>query len=78
MGHCFFVYGKRTKEEYWDNVRRCMIPQDAQFRALNYDGVRVNKLEDAVCFATKEDAQEWIDKHNFLDGVKIEIRKKAN
>lgn len=35
---------------------------DKQFRALDYNGVRVFKLEDAGTYATKEDAQEVIDK----------------
>lgn len=74
---CFFVYGKRTAEKHWNNYRGCWIPQDKQFRALNANGVRVNKLTEAIPFATKEDAEEFINKHKFLPGVELEIRYKA-
>lgn len=52
---------------------------DKTFRALNYQGVRVNKLTDAGTYATKEDAQEVINKkcQEYIDQklVLYEIRK---
>lgn len=77
----YYLYGKRTAPEHWDSVLRCMIPQDKQFRALNLNGVRVSRLEDAAPFATKEDAQEFLDKilstRGLREGVEVEIRYKA-
>lgn len=35
---------------------------DKMFKALDYGGVRVTKLADAGEYATREDAQEVIDK----------------
>lgn len=75
---CYFIYGKRTKERHWNNYRRCWIPQDTQFRAINSKGIRVNKLEDAIPFATKEDAEEFLANHKFYEGVITEIRYKAD
>ena len=78
----YFLYGKRTAPEYWDSICRCMIPRDKQFRALNHAGVRVSRLEDAQEFATKEDAEEFLEKikttRGLKEGVVVEIRYKAN
>lgn len=75
----YFVYGKRTSPEHWDNGRRCIIPQDTCFRALNVRGERVMKLEQAIPFATREDAQAWLDeklaKRGHIEGAVFEIRK---
>lgn len=77
----WFIYGKRTAPEHWDSVRHRMIPQDKQFRALNIKGERVPRLENAAPFATKEDAQEFLDKilstRGLQEGVEIEIRYRA-
>lgn len=67
----FFVYGKRTEPD-----GKFILKPDKQFRPLDVLGRRVVKLEDAIEFATREDAQEWVNEHAFKDGVKIEIRKK--
>lgn len=78
----YCVYGKRTAPEHWDSISRSMIPQDKQFRAVNDRGVRVNKLEEAIMFASKEDAQEWLNKKlegsGAKDGVVWDIRKVNN
>lgn len=78
----YFIYAKRTAPEHWDSLHRVMIPQDKQFRAINSNGVRVSKLTEAIEFATREDAQEWMDKkiaaQGVKDGVVWEIRKKAD
>ena len=42
---------------------------------LNMKGIRTRKQDLKDCFATKEDAQEWIDSHSFRAGVKLEIRR---
>lgn len=78
MSYCYFVYGKRTAPEHWDSVRRVMVPQDKQFRPLSVKGERVTKFEDAICFAEKADAEEWINRHSFAKGVKVEVRKRTN
>lgn len=70
----YLIYGKHTKE-WWDGKMR--QPPDKTFRAINYKGVRVTKLEDAGSFATREDAQEFLDKHADpkRNDVAFEIRK---
>lgn len=76
----FFIYGKRTAPEHWDNFSKVMIPQDKQFRALDYKGRRTTKLTEAIPFATREDAEQWmkekIAKRGLRDGVVWEIREK--
>ena len=53
----YLIYGKRTgKIENGEPV------YDKMFKSLNYSGVRVTKLADAGTYATREDAQEIIDK----------------
>lgn len=52
----FAIYGKRTGL----TVKGEPV-YDKQFRALKYNGVRVNKLTEAGVYATKEDAQKVID-----------------
>lgn len=80
MAYC--LYCKRTAPEHWDSLHRVMIPQDKQFRAINSQGVRVSRLEDAIMFAERADAQEWMDKKiekcGIKDGVEWQIRKVAN
>ena len=53
----YLIYGKRT-----GLIVDGVPTYDKTFRALRYDGVRVNKLSDAGEYATKEDAQEVLDK----------------
>ena len=73
----YLIYGKRTG---------LVDPQtgkpvyDKTFRALDSWGIRVVKLMDAMAYATKEDAQELLDKpgtkKRIEDGlVQFEIRK---
>lgn len=70
----YLIYGKRTKPIKNTETGEMMGP-DTMFRALTYNGVRVSKLADAGSFATKEDAQEWINKKGHKPGVVFEIRK---
>lgn len=63
----YLIYGKR-------------IGIDKTFRALDYNGVRVNKLADAMAYATKEDAQEILDKPSIKEKIEsgqleFEIRR---
>lgn len=53
----YLIYGKRTGQK----VNNEPI-YDKTFRALDYEGRRVIKLADAGEYATKEDAQEVLDK----------------
>lgn len=71
----YWVYGRRTEPWYNSDTKEWNEP-DKNFRALNGAGIRVNKLSEACEFATKEDAQQFIDSHSYRDGVKLEIRKK--
>ncbi len=73
----FIIYGKRTG---LINPKTNQPIYDKQFRALDSWGIRVNKLSDAMAYATKEDAQAQLDtpgtKRRILDGlVQFEIRK---
>ena len=71
----YLIYGKRTGfkvegEERWDKT----------FRALDYKGVRVNRLTDAGEYATKEDAEEVLAhpviQQRIKDGlIEFDIRK---
>ena len=70
----FLIYGKRTgKPVNGEPV------YDKMFKALDYSGKRVVKLADAGTYATREDAQEVIDKNckPMIDAglCKFEIRK---
>lgn len=63
----YLIYGKRK------NI-------DKTFRALDSNGVRVNKLADAMAYATKEDAQEILDRPNIKEKIEsgqleFEIRR---
>lgn len=70
----FLIYGKRTGQLVYNEP-----VYDKTFRALNYQGIRVNKLSDAGEYATKEDAQKVIDDKckEYLDKgwIQVEIRK---
>lgn len=53
----YLIYGKRTgKIENGEPV------YDKMFKALDYSGVRVTKLANAGEYATREDAQEVMNK----------------
>lgn len=71
---CFAVYGKRCLPIFDTETKETMGP-DKSFAPLAEDGTRTTKTKLTNVFAEKSDAQEWIDKHNFKDGVKVEIRK---
>lgn len=70
----YLIYGKRTEAILNTDTHKFMGP-DSSFRALNEKGERVSKLSDAFSFATKEDAQEFLDAHKPKHGVVFEIRK---
>lgn len=69
----WLIYGKRTKP--WRDKHGHLVDPDKNFRALDSYGVRVTKLSDAFSYATREDAQERIDRAHPQDGVIFEIRK---
>ena len=71
---CFAVYAKRTLPIFDIETKKAIEP-DKSFAPLAEDGTRTTKAKLTNVFAEKSDAQEWIDKHNFKDGVKLEIRK---
>lgn len=56
----YLIYGKHLIK--WVDSKGKWHEPDSTFRALNYQGVRVTKLSDAGEYATKEDAQEVLDK----------------
>lgn len=76
----FLIYGKVNKRCYFNH--KWHEPQPT-FKALNYFGERVSRLADADSYATKEDAQEKINKakrnHEKIglkpDDILFEIRK---
>lgn len=70
----FAVYAKRTLPIFNIETKKTLGP-DKSFAPLDEFGVRTTKAKLTNVFAEKSDAQEWIDKHNFKDGVKLEIRK---
>lgn len=63
----YLIYGKR-------NVAINGEGPDKKFAALDSRGYRVSKLANAMSYATKEDAQEMIDKMG-REGCEFEIRK---
>lgn len=71
---CFAVYGKRT-QPIFNYEDKTTIAPDKSFAPLDESGKRTTKAKLTNVFAKKSDAQEWIDKHNFKDGVELEIRK---
>lgn len=70
----FAVYGKRCLPIFNTETKETMGP-DKSFAPLDEFGARTTKAKLTNVFAEKGDAQEWIDKHQFKDGVKLEIRK---
>lgn len=70
----FAIYAKRTLPIFNIETKETMGP-DKSFAPLDEHGVRTTKAKLTNVFAEKSDAQEWIDKHNFKDGVEVEVRK---
>ena len=64
----YLIYGKRNQEVVGGGP-------DSRFAALTWDGKRVAKKTDAFEYATKEDAQERLDKIKGKPGVLFEIRR---
>ena len=71
---CFAVYGKRT-QPIFNYEDKTTIEPDKSFAPLDEFGKRTTKAKLTNVFAEKSDAQEWIDKHKFKEGVVVEIRK---
>lgn len=70
----YLIYGKRIKP--FTTKKGKVLGPDKQFRALDARGVRVSRLADAMSYATKEDAQEIIDRTlKQRDDVTFEIRR---
>ena len=65
----YLIYGKR-QGQYVNGFPTV----DKTFRALDGFGMRVTKLDDAMSYATREDAQEIVDKYGRDDCI-FEIRK---
>jgi hypothetical protein len=65
----YLIYGKRQGQ-----LINGVPTYDKTFRALNSSGIRVTKLEEAMSYATREDAQEVINKKGRSDCI-FEIRK---
>lgn len=65
----YLIYGKRQGQ--YVNGHPTF---DKTFKALDTFGMRTIKLSDAMSYATKEDAQEVIDKKGRPDCI-FEIRK---
>lgn len=58
----YAIYGKRT-QEWYDKDKHILNPPDKTFKALDATGHRVQRLTDAFAFATKQDAQDYLDEH---------------
>lgn len=56
----YLIYGKHIKP--WIDSKGKMREPDSRFAALDARGVRVSRLNNAMSYATKEDAQEILDK----------------
>lgn len=65
----YLIYGKRQGQ-----LIKGIPTYDKTFRALDGFGKRVIKLEQAMSYATREDAQEIINKKGRKDCL-FEIRK---
>lgn len=61
----YLIYGKRTGK-----IVDGQPVFDKRFAALDYNGVRVSKLANAGEYATREDAQEVINKPSNQELVK--------
>ena len=65
----YLIYGKHLTP--WVDSKKKLREPDKTFRALDARGVRVTRLDDAMSYATQEDAQEVLDK----PGTKARIDK---
>ena len=65
----YLIYGKHLTP--WIDSKGKLREPDKTFRALDARGVRVTKLDNAMSYATKEDAQEVLDK----PGTKTRIKR---
>lgn len=65
----YLIYGKRQGQ-----LINGVPTYDKTFRALDSSGIRVIKLEQAMSYATREDAQDVINKKGRTDCI-FEIRK---
>lgn len=65
----YLIYGKHLTP--WIDSKGKIREPDKTFRALDARGVRVTKLDNAMSYATKEDAQEVLDK----PGTKARIKR---
>lgn len=65
----YLIYGKHLTP--WIDSKGKLREPDKTFRALDVHGVRVTKLDNAMSYATKEDAQEVLDK----PGTKARIKR---
>lgn len=71
----WLIYGKRNG--FIENGKPIY---DRTFRALDSRGIRVNRLENAMAYATKKDAEEILNKPAIQENIKkglvvFEIRK---
>lgn len=71
---CFAVYGKRT-QPIFNCEGKIAIEPDKSFAPLDEFGRRTTKANLTNVFVEKSDAQAWINKHSFKEGVVVEIRK---
>lgn len=72
----YVIYGKRIKE--YKDEKGYTHSEDKRFSALDYAGCRVTNLADAGTYATREDAEEKLEKvcdPKLSEFVKFEIRK---
>lgn len=56
----YLIYGKHLVP--WVDKKGKMREPDSRFAALTANGVRVSRLDQAMSYATKEDAQAVLDK----------------
>lgn len=70
----YFVYAKMTKP--WKDYKDKWHDEDKRFSAIDGAGQQVSRLDKACEFQSREDAQDFIESHNWRDGIKLEIRKK--
>ena len=70
----YLIYGKRTEPIRNKDTGEMMGP-DSRFCALDWNGKRVARKTDAFEYATREDAEERLNKVKGKKGVVFEIRK---
>ena len=70
----FFIYAKMEKP--WKDYHGKWHDPDKRFSAIDGAGQQVSRLAQACEFTTREDAKNFIESHNWRDGIKLEIRKR--